>query len=161
MARRGFHSSEGWGPRVGSAGWRSPKGWAPQRVWEWWDLPGLYTTVRELKSCTIEGSGVSNTNTTNISREPPEEREERMKIVAGEGKKRNFFCSPPFRASPSGPPSAKHKKWIGQRRSQPARKVVDQQGQDFVCGLCKKTSGNQTMPQQSRKLLGNDHCTHY
>ena len=71
-------------------------------------------------------SGVS--NTTKIPREDPQERVEREKIVAGEGKKaRNFWAPPPFGASslrgptfpgfgphPSGPHNDKHQiqKWI-------------------------------------------------
>ena len=61
--------------------------------------PGFHTTTRELQTCTFEGPGTS--NTTKIPREDPQEREERMKIVAGEGKKREML-GPPFEAHPSG-----------------------------------------------------------
>ena len=47
--------------------------------------PGFHTTARELQTCTFWGPGAS--NTTKFPREDPQEREERMKIVAGEGKK--------------------------------------------------------------------------
>ena len=43
-------------------------------------------------TCTFQDPGAS--NTTKIPRKDPQEREERMKIVAGEGKKRAKFCSP-------------------------------------------------------------------
>ena len=51
--------------------------------------PGLHTTARELRTCTFEGPGLQ--NTTNFPREDPQKREERMKIVAREGKKERKF----------------------------------------------------------------------
>ncbi len=50
--------------------------------------PGLHTTTQELQTCTFDGPWPSNTK---IPRKEPQEREERMNTVAGEGKKaRNF-----------------------------------------------------------------------
>ena len=54
--------------------------------------PGLHTTARELQTCTFQGAGVS--NTTKIPRKDPQEREERKKIVAGEGKKSDILGGP-------------------------------------------------------------------
>ena len=65
--------------------------------------PGLHKTTREIQTCTFEGFRAS--NTTKIQRKDQQEREKRMKIVAGEerGKKaRNF--GPPFGAPPFGAP---------------------------------------------------------
>ena len=65
--------------------------------------PGLHTTARELQTCTYQGPGAS--NTTKIPRKDPQEREERKKIVAEEGKKSAKFWAPTFRRPhPSGPP---------------------------------------------------------
>ena len=44
----------------------------------------LHTTARELQTCTLGDPALQ--NTTKIPREDPQEREERMNIVAGEGK---------------------------------------------------------------------------
>ena len=54
--------------------------------------PGLHTTARELQTCTFEGPSAS--NTTKIPREDPQEKEERMNIVAGEGKKEQNLGGP-------------------------------------------------------------------
>ena len=54
--------------------------------------PGLHTTARELQTYTFDGSDAS--NTTKIQREDPQEKEERMNIVAGEGKKSEFLGGP-------------------------------------------------------------------
>ena len=64
--------------------------------------PGLHTTTRELQTCTFQGPGAS--NTTKIPRKDPQERERRMKIVAGEGKQSaKFWASHPSGPHPSGP----------------------------------------------------------
>ena len=47
---------------------------------------GLHTTAREPKRAHFRARAFK--NTTKIPREDPQEREERMKIVVGEGKKR-------------------------------------------------------------------------
>ena len=55
--------------------------------------PGLHTTTREPKRAHFRGPGAS--NTTKIPRKDPQERERRMKIVAGEGNKSAKFWAPP------------------------------------------------------------------
>ena len=55
------------------------------------------TTPRELQTCTFQGTGAS--NTTKIPRKDPQEREEKMKIVAGEEQKNAKFWA----SHPSGP----------------------------------------------------------
>ena len=67
---------------------QTEKGWVcPQEGVE--GPPGLHTTARELQTCTFQGPGAS--NTTKIPQKDPKKREERKKIVAGEGKKRAKF----------------------------------------------------------------------
>ena len=62
--------------------------------------PGFHTTARELQTCTFEGPGAS--NTTKIPREDPQrKREERKKLVAGEGKKRAKFWAVRRRGGPA------------------------------------------------------------
>ena len=51
--------------------------------------PGLHTTARELQTRTFDGAGAS--NTTKIPRQDPKEREERKKIVVGEGQNTRIF----------------------------------------------------------------------
>ena len=58
--------------------------------------PGFHTTVRELQTCTFQVPGAS--NTTKIPREDLQEREERKKNVAEEGKKKaRKFWAPTLR----------------------------------------------------------------
>ena len=68
-------------------------GWLVGRLGGWQVAcpPGLHTTARELQTRTNERPGRFK-NTTKIPREDPQDREERKKTVAGEGKKkaRNF-----------------------------------------------------------------------
>ena len=54
--------------------------------------PGLHTTTKELQTRTFERPGAS--NTIKIPRKDPKKREERKKIVAGEGKKKREFWAP-------------------------------------------------------------------
>ena len=61
--------------------------------------PGVRTTARELQTCTFEGPGAS--NTIKIPRKDPKKREERKKIVAGEGKKSAKFCPLSTRRGPT------------------------------------------------------------
>ena len=66
--------------------------------------PGLHTTTRELRTCTFQGPGAS--NTTKIQRKDPQEMERRMKKAGEEKKKREILGLPPH---PSGPhPSGPH-----------------------------------------------------
>ena len=63
-------------------------------------LPRLHTTTRELQARTFQGPCASNTK---IPRKDPQEREERKKIVAEEGKKARNFGPHTLRGShPSG-----------------------------------------------------------
>ena len=78
--------------------------------------PQGFPTARELQTCTFQGPDTFK-NITKIPREDPQEKEERNKIVAGEGKNVNFLGLPPhphpsrphpsrphpFRAPPWGP----------------------------------------------------------
>ena len=51
--------------------------------------PGFHTTARELQTCTFQGSGLQKHQQN--STKGPQERERRMKIVAGKGRKRAKF----------------------------------------------------------------------
>ena len=63
---------------------------------------GFHTTAREFQTCTFEGPGAS--NTTKIPRKDPQEREERVNICGGEGKKARNFGPPTLRGpTPRGP----------------------------------------------------------
>ena len=66
--------------------------------------PVLHTTTRELRTCTFERSGDS--NTTKIPREDTQRGKKRTNFVAGEGKKSAKFWGP----HPSGP-RAVYKFW--------------------------------------------------
>ena len=62
--------------------------------------PGLHTTAREPKRAHFRAPTFK--NTTKIQREDPQEREERKKIMAGEGKKRAKCWAVRRRALPVG-----------------------------------------------------------
>ena len=69
-----------------------PRKMGPRRVGA-----GASHDSRELQTCTFDGPGAS--NTTKI-RKDQQEREKRMKIVAGKGKRARNFVPPPFGAPP-------------------------------------------------------------
>ena len=75
-------------------------------------------------------------NTTNIQRKDPQEREERMKIVAGEGKKkeRNFG-----RSGGGGP--AEEPRRVGPRRVGPQGWVLEQWGPEGLQGVGLRVFG--------------------
>ena len=64
--------------------------------------PGLHTTARELQTCTFQGPGPSKHHQNSTRRH--QKREDKMKIVAGEGKKREMLGLPPFGGPPFGAP---------------------------------------------------------
>ena len=66
-----------------------------------WGRPGF--TRQLFQTCTFQDPTAS--NTTKIPRKDPQERERRMNIVAGEGKKKREILGPTFRSPhPSEPP---------------------------------------------------------
>ena len=69
--------------RVGPGG--APKGWGPEFVGA---APGLHMTAREPKRAHVGAPAFR--NTTEIQREDPQEREERMQIVAEKGQSAKF-----------------------------------------------------------------------
>ena len=92
-----FGVFEGWDPEMCTFGLSGCRVF-PQRL-----RGRRLHTARELQTCTFDGPAASNTT---IPRKDHQEREERMKTVAGEGKKeRNFGPFPTLQAPhPSGPP---------------------------------------------------------
>ena len=79
----------------GLCGW-GPEGWGP----------GGFGAAGASHDCTFQGPGASNKHHQNSTKGPPREREESMKIVAGEGKRRAKFCAPTLQGPPPpfGPP---------------------------------------------------------
>ena len=55
--------------------------------------PGLHTTARELETCTFQGQGASKHHQNSTRRH--QKSEEKMKIVAGEGKSAKLWASHP------------------------------------------------------------------